>query len=71
MYIEGTSDEGDCSNGSAFDEPNNSVLQDMTVRAFRSDNQEELDTLNTDPYALDQEGIESNNSVLTTTFTKR
>ena len=71
VYIEGTSDEGDCSNGSAFDEPNNSVLQDMTVMAFRSDNQEELDTLNTDPYALDQEGIQPNNSVLTTTFTKR
>ena len=51
MYVEGTSDEGDYSNGSALDEPKNSVLQDVTTKAFSSDNQEELDTLNTDPFA--------------------
>ena len=39
MFMKGTNDEA-----------NNLVLQDVT-RAFSSDNQEELDTLNTDPYA--------------------
>ena len=71
VYIEGTNDEGDYSNGSALDESNNSVLQDVTAMAFSSDNQEELDTLNTDPFAQDQEGMQLNDSVLTTTFTKR
>ena len=56
MYVKGTSDEA-----------NNLVLQDVTVKAFSSDNQEELDTLNTDPYAQDQEGMQLNDSVLTTT----
>ena len=72
VYVKGTSDEGDYYNGSALDEPNNSVLQDVTVRTFMSDNQVELDTLNTNPYAQDQEGVQQpNDSVLITTFTKR
>ena len=56
VYVKGTSDEA-----------NNLVLQDVTVGAFSSDNQEGLDTLNTDPYAQDQEGMQLNDSVLTTT----
>ena len=64
VYGKGSSDEEDYSNGSALDEPNNSVLQDVTVRTFRSDDQEELDTLNTDPYAQDQEGMQQLNCPL-------
>ena len=64
VYGKGTNDEEDYSNGSALDEPNNSVLQDVTVRIFRSDDQEELDTLNTDPYAQDQEGMHQLNCPL-------
>ena len=53
------------------DEAKNLVFQDVPVMAFSSDNQEELDTSHTDPYAQDQEGMQLSNSALTTTFTKR